>query len=145
MKSLSAPEKEDLTKIKSLVYNEINSVILHSLKARSVYGDTFRFGDGVRRTGYPGILIESMDFQELAAWLAIRSAMANFPCPKCLVPKSQLSQLTKRFEHRTPASMEAVLNQARRKHTKGEKEAVLKNSGIQCQGECFLFQFCPFS
>ncbi|KAJ6578565.1 hypothetical protein B0H19DRAFT_931247 [Mycena capillaripes] len=130
MKSLSAPEKEDLTKIKSLVYNEINSVILHSLKARSGYGDTFRFGDGVRRTGYPGILIESMDFQELAAWLAIRSAMANFPCPKCLVPKSQLSQLTKRFEHRTPASMEAVLNQARRKHTKGEKEAVLRNSGI---------------
>ncbi|KAJ7146207.1 hypothetical protein C8R44DRAFT_897736 [Mycena epipterygia] len=130
MNSLSAPEKEDLTKIKSLVYNEINSVILHSLKARSVYGDTFRFGDGMRRTGYPGILIESMDFQELAAWLAIRSAAANFPCPKCLVPKLQLSQLTKRFEHRTPAFMEVVLNQARRKHTKGEKEAVLRNSGI---------------
>ncbi|KAJ6548779.1 hypothetical protein B0H19DRAFT_1299816 [Mycena capillaripes] len=121
---------QDVSKLKSLIYNEINSVILRSLKARSRYGDTLRFGDGVRRTGYPGILIESMDFQELAAWLAIRSAMANFPCPKCLAPKLQLSHLTKRFEHRTPTTVQAALNRARKKHTKGEKEAVLRNAGI---------------
>ncbi|KAJ7194518.1 hypothetical protein GGX14DRAFT_404564 [Mycena pura] len=41
--SLSGREQEDLAKLKGRVYNEINSVILRSLMARSVYGDTFRF------------------------------------------------------------------------------------------------------
>jgi hypothetical protein len=40
--------------------------------------------------------------------------------------------------------MEAVLNQARRKHTKGEKEAVLKNSGIHNVKASIFFFFFNF-
>lgn len=82
------------------------------------------------RTAYPGIFIESMDFQELAAWLAMRSAAAKHPCPKCLVPQDRLCELTKRFPLRTPAAMKEVLETALRKSTKTAKEEVLKGSGL---------------
>ncbi|KAJ7210005.1 hypothetical protein GGX14DRAFT_565809 [Mycena pura] len=129
-KTLSGPEKEDFARLKSTIYNSINSKILDSLKARSHYGETFRFGDGIYRTAYPGILIESMDFQELACWLAIRSAIANFPCPKCLVPKHRLAELTQPFKHRSPAAMANVVRRARKKGTKKEREVLLRNSGL---------------
>ncbi|KAJ7760324.1 hypothetical protein B0H14DRAFT_3511124 [Mycena olivaceomarginata] len=80
-KSLTNMEKDDLSRVKSAVYNQINSVILDPVRRRSRSGSTLRCGDGVQRTGIPGILIQSMDFQEIAAWLAMRSAQANFPCP----------------------------------------------------------------
>ncbi|KAJ7816411.1 hypothetical protein B0H14DRAFT_2602673 [Mycena olivaceomarginata] len=54
MKDLTAPEKEDVSKLKSLIYNEINSVILRSLKARSRYGDTLRFGMAYGKLGILG-------------------------------------------------------------------------------------------
>ncbi|KAJ7248325.1 hypothetical protein C8J57DRAFT_1475494 [Mycena rebaudengoi] len=117
-KTLSGPEREDFAKLRALIYNKINGVILDSLKRRSHYGDTFRFGDGQMRTAYPGIFIESMDFQELAAWLAMRSAAAKHPCPKCLVPQDRLS------------AMKEVLETALRKSTKTAKEEVLKGSGL---------------
>jgi hypothetical protein len=129
-KTLKGPEQEDLAKLRGLIYNEINSVILEPLKRRSSYGDTFRFGDGIVRRGYPGILIQSMDFQEIAAWLAMRSAQANFPCPKCLVPKDQLACLTRRFTQRTTATMRAVLQKAQGMRTKKDKEKVLRDSGL---------------
>ncbi|KAJ7314389.1 hypothetical protein DFH08DRAFT_716690, partial [Mycena albidolilacea] len=115
---------------KDLVYNKINSVILDSLHARSHYGATLQFGDGVVRTGHPGIMIESMDFQELSAWLAMRSAIATYPCPKCLVPKTQLASLEKWFERRTPDKIKAVLHKARAQYSKKDHKEVLKGSGL---------------
>ncbi|KAJ7194520.1 hypothetical protein GGX14DRAFT_377927, partial [Mycena pura] len=87
-------------------------------------------GDGVIRTGYPGILIESMDFQEIAAWFAMRSSQANFPCPKCLVPKEHLAHLTRQFLQRTTATMQAALRKARGKLTKKDKEKALRDFGL---------------
>jgi hypothetical protein len=144
-KSLSGPEAEDFAKLRSLVYNKINSVILESLRARSHYGATMRFGDGVVRTGHPGVLIESMDFQELAAWLAMRSAIATYPCPKCLVPKHELALLSKRHPLRTPAKMKAVLRKARSRFTKRDREEVLKNSGLHNVEVSHPFQVWPLS
>ncbi|KAJ7857468.1 hypothetical protein B0H14DRAFT_2578359 [Mycena olivaceomarginata] len=83
-KSLTNAEGEGLSRVKSAVYNQFNSVILDPVRRRSRSGSTLR-------TGIPGILIQSMDFQEIAVWLAMRSAQANFPCPKCLVPNSTAS------------------------------------------------------
>ncbi|KAJ7241737.1 hypothetical protein C8J57DRAFT_1726504 [Mycena rebaudengoi] len=139
-KSLASAEREDFAKLRALIYNRINAVILDSLKHRSRYGDTFRFGDGRCRTAYPGIFIESMDFQELAAWLAMRSAAAKYPCPKCLVPQDRLCELTKRFQLRTPTAMKAVLEKALGKNTKKAKEEVLKGSGLH-DVEQILWEF----
>ncbi|KAJ7278287.1 hypothetical protein C8J57DRAFT_1713178 [Mycena rebaudengoi] len=139
-KSLASAEREDFAKLRALIYNRINAVILDSLKHRSRYGDTFRFGDGRCRTAYPGIFIESMDFQELAAWLAMRSAAAKYPCSKCLVPQDRLCELTKRFQLRTPTAMKAVLEKALGKSTKKAKEEVLKGSGLH-DVEKILWEF----
>ncbi|KAJ7256631.1 hypothetical protein C8J57DRAFT_1074771, partial [Mycena rebaudengoi] len=139
-KSLASAEREDFAKLRALIYNRKNAVILDSLKHRSRYGDTFRFGDGRCRTAYPGIFIESMDFQELAAWLAMRSAAAKYPCPKCLVPQDRLCELTKRFQLRTPTAMKAALEKALGKNTKKAKEEVLKGSGLH-DVEQILWEF----
>lgn len=105
-------------------------MVLASLGSRSRNGETLRFGDGVTRTAYPGVLIESMDFEELAAWLAIRNSRANHPCPKCLVHHQDLHKLSERSDRRTPDSMQAVL--ARTKYlTATEREEVLKSYGLQ--------------
>ncbi|KAJ7272206.1 hypothetical protein C8J57DRAFT_1318109, partial [Mycena rebaudengoi] len=128
--TLSAPEKEDFIELCGKVYHGLNEKLLAPLKWRSHRGDTLRFGDGEHRTGFPGIEIQSMDFQEIAAWLGMRSSQANFPCPKCLVPKDKLHCLTRHFAHRTSASMAAVVHKAQSKLTKGEKEAVLKKAGL---------------
>ncbi|KAJ7213901.1 hypothetical protein GGX14DRAFT_563480 [Mycena pura] len=129
-KTLTAAEREDLTKLRGRIYNAINSHILGSTKIRTVNGATFKFGDGVFRTAIPGILIQSMDFQEIAAWLAMCSSQAKYPCPKCLVPSDQLEQLTKHFAHRTIDMMRRTLAKARRQLTKGDKERVLRGKGM---------------
>jgi hypothetical protein len=131
-------EKDDLSRVKSAVYNQINSVILDPVRRRSRSGSTLRCGDGVQRTGIPGILIQSMDFQEIAAWLAMRSAQANFPCPKCLVPKESLAQLTKRFVHRTIETMRATLLKARGQDTKTDRETILRSKGLHNIEVCQL-------
>ncbi|KAF7345920.1 hypothetical protein MVEN_01614300 [Mycena venus] len=121
-KNLNSREREDYTKLKGIIYNVINTVILRSLKRRSHYGDTFRFGDGVYRTVYPGFLIESMDFQELTAWLGMRSSQANFPCPK------------------NTAAMRDVIEDARCQQIKGDKEDILRSSGLH-DVEQILWEF----
>ncbi|KAJ7836877.1 hypothetical protein B0H14DRAFT_3704427 [Mycena olivaceomarginata] len=92
-----------------------------SLGSRSRNGETLRFGDGVTRTAYPGVLIESMDFEELAAWLAIR-------IHELII--HDLHKLSERSDRCTPDSMQAVL--ARTKYlTATEREEVLKSYGLQ--------------
>ncbi|KAJ7709357.1 hypothetical protein B0H14DRAFT_2415016, partial [Mycena olivaceomarginata] len=139
-KNLNSREREDYTKLKANIYNAINIVILQSLNRRSHYGDTLRFGDGIYRTGFPGILIESIDFQELAAWLGMRSSQANFPCPKCLVPMDFLAKLTQRFEHRNTASMRNIIEDARGQQTKRDKEEILRGAGLH-DVEQILWEF----
>ncbi|KAJ7853176.1 hypothetical protein B0H14DRAFT_2354488, partial [Mycena olivaceomarginata] len=72
---------------------------------------SLRFGDGVLRCAYPGVLIQSMDFEELAAWLGIRNSRANHPCPQCLVHHDEF-QLTNTFPLRTTESMSRALSRA---------------------------------
>jgi hypothetical protein len=83
-----------------------------------------------------------MDFQELAAWLGMRSSQANFPCPKCLVPKDFLSKLTQRFEHRNTASMRNIIEDARGQQTKRDKEEILRGAGLHDVEVSFQF-LCP--
>ncbi|KAF7325465.1 hypothetical protein MKEN_00395100 [Mycena kentingensis (nom. inval.)] len=139
-RNLSTAEKEDLVELQGLAYHGLNEHLLSSLKTRSHRGETLRFGDGVRRTGYPGIEIQSMDFQEIAAWLRMRASNALYSCPKCLVPKDWLYCLTRRFTLRTPRAMAKVVRKARKKSTKGDKEAVLKSAGLH-DGKQILWGF----
>jgi hypothetical protein len=109
-----------------------------SLGSRSRNGEALRFGDGVTQTAYPGVLIESMDFEELAAWLAIRNSQANHPCPTWLVHHNDLHKLSERFDRRTSDSMQAVLAQTKYLNAT-EREEILKSYGLQNFDVCQMF------
>lgn len=115
-------------------------MVLASLESRSRNGEALRFGDGVTRIVYPGILVESMDFEELAAWLAIRNSQANHPCPKCLVHHEDLHKLSADAELRTSASMRRVLNEATNLQAT-EREELLKSYGLQFFEVCCIFSW----
>ncbi|KAJ7822282.1 hypothetical protein B0H14DRAFT_3089030 [Mycena olivaceomarginata] len=99
-------------------------------KTRSWSGEPIRCPDNLVRVFHPGILIESLDGKEASYFNACRAALANFPCPKCLVHKSDLHRITREFTLRTTPTMKAVVVKAVRKTTKTEKENILKSYGL---------------
>ncbi|KAJ7062601.1 hypothetical protein C8F01DRAFT_1082248 [Mycena amicta] len=122
---------------KPTIYHAVCQVVmaLASLEPRSHNGEVLRFGDGVTRTAHPGVLIESMDFEEMAAWLAICNSRSNHPCPKCLVHHSDPHKLFERSERRSPQEMLRVPREAAKLHPT-QREDLLKGYG--------LHNFIPF-
>lgn len=110
-KTLSGARRAEYDRLKRKIYHAVCEMVLASLEPRSRNGEAIRFGEGVTRIAYPGILIESMDFEELAAWLAIRNSQANYPCPKCLVHHEDLHKLSVDVELHTSASKRRVFDQ----------------------------------
>jgi hypothetical protein len=102
---------------------------MESLRERSHHGEAIRFGDGVTRVAHPGILIESMDFEELAAWLAIRNSKSLHPCPQCLVHRDDLHQLSCSFPCRTVEGMSDALVRAPQ-NPKTARDEFLKAYGL---------------
>ncbi|KAJ7175526.1 hypothetical protein C8R46DRAFT_1249130 [Mycena filopes] len=88
---------------------------------------------------HPGILIESMDFEEVAAWLAIRNSRSLHPCPKCLVHHNDLHKLFECSVRRTPELMKDVLRRAARLKAT-EREELLKSYGLH-NFKLFLWKF----
>ncbi|KAJ7092345.1 hypothetical protein B0H15DRAFT_905706 [Mycena belliarum] len=138
-RTLRGTRRAEYDRLKREIYHTVCMVVLASLEPRSRNGEALRFGDGVTRIAYPGILVESMDFEELAAWLAIRNSRANHPCPKCLVYHDDLHKLSVDAELRTSASMRRIFNQAKRLPPT-QREELLKSYGLQFF-ELFLWRF----
>ena len=128
--SRSAAEKEEFAHFKREVYQKVLKKVFRSLKLCSHNGETHYCADGVNRVLYPGILIESQDAEEAAYFCGCRAAGANHPCPKCLVGKPYLHNISGDFELRTPESMQEVLLQASKAKTKVTKEKILKDNGM---------------
>ncbi|KAK6966916.1 hypothetical protein R3P38DRAFT_3337690 [Favolaschia claudopus] len=91
-------------KFKMKIYQRILSVIFSSLKSKS--------------------------WNEEAYFNGCRAALANHPCPKCLVHKDDLHCLTKVFTMRASEATESTICRARNAPTKGEKERILKKHGL---------------
>lgn len=123
-------ETLEFAHFKREVYQKILGRIFASLQPRSQRGETHHCNDGISRILYPGVLIESQDGEEASYFCACRAATANFPCPKCLVHKSNLSNITKTFEPRTSASMQFVLELASQATSKSSKERILQDHGL---------------
>lgn len=65
--TLTGSKRSEYDRLKRIIYRGVCQLVMASLERRSHNGETLRFGDGVVRTAYPGVLIESMDFEEMAA------------------------------------------------------------------------------
>ncbi|KAF7371708.1 hypothetical protein MVEN_00027300 [Mycena venus] len=138
-KTLSGNSRAEYDRLKRLIYHTVCEVVLGSLESRSRNGEAIRFGDGVTRIAHPGILIESMDFEEVAAWLAIRNSQANHPCPSCLISHDDLHKLSLIADIRTSASMQRIFAKASML-TATQREELLKSYGLHFF-ELFLWRF----
>ncbi|KAJ7084993.1 hypothetical protein C8R44DRAFT_753060 [Mycena epipterygia] len=112
------------------VYQRVLTVIFASLKSCSWNDETLECWDKLICVFHPGILITLLDGKEAAYFNACHAMLANYPCPKCLVPKCDLHRITKAFKLCTTESMKAVVQKALSVGTKSEKEEILKSNGI---------------
>jgi len=126
----NASETVEFGKFKREIYQLILSRIFGSLGRRSRNGEAHICNDNITRILHPGMLIESQDGEESAYFCACRAATANFPCPKCLVPKAQLHDITKSFQQRTTKSMRAVFECAVHTNSKTAKEQIFQAYGL---------------
>jgi hypothetical protein len=109
----------------------VASRVFSSLRQRSHSGEAMKCGDQLNRVLHPGILIESQDGEEANCFCACRaSGHAKFPCPKCLVHKDQLHNITGSFEPRTSESMRSVIQRASQALSKTDKEKILQSFGL---------------
>ncbi|KAJ6604998.1 hypothetical protein B0H10DRAFT_1922835 [Mycena sp. CBHHK59/15] len=136
--TLTGLTRSEYDRLKRLIYRGVCHLVMASLERRSHNGEALRFGDGVTRVAYPGVLIESMDFEELAAWLAIRNSTSLHPCPQCLVHKNDFPRLTKVFPEHTTESMSRTLTRAPAGKT--DRNEQLKQYGLH-DFEHFLWKF----
>ncbi|KAJ6534560.1 hypothetical protein B0H10DRAFT_1935182 [Mycena sp. CBHHK59/15] len=128
-RTLNTSARAEYDRLKRLIYHGVCKTIMASLQDRSHRGEALRFGDGVIRVAHPGVLIESMDFEELAAWLAIRNSRSLHPCPQCLVHKDDLHRLSRSYPARTADGMSAAFAQAPTS-SKTQRNDFLKSYGL---------------
>ncbi|KAJ7811933.1 hypothetical protein B0H13DRAFT_1666520 [Mycena leptocephala] len=138
-RNLNAAARAEYDRLKRLIYRGVCETVMASLQHRSHRGEALRFGDGIVRVAHPGVLIESMDFEELAAWLAIRNSRSLHPCPQCLVHKDDLHRLSRSYRLRTAAGMSTALAQAPIS-SKTQRNEFLKGYGLH-DFEHFLWSF----
>jgi hypothetical protein len=111
-----------------------------SLQRPARSGETVTCGDSLTRVLYPAIPYKSLDGEEACAVSACRAALANYPCPRCLIHKCDLHKITKVFPVRTVSSMQQVFEKASNAFTKTERERILQGVGLHftkvCTGHC---------
>lgn len=74
----------------------------------------------------------------------IRGFGGKCPCPICLVPDTQLSNLSERFELRTTETMQALVVSANSQDKVADGEEILKAAGlrkidVRVESPCFIF------
>ncbi len=138
----SATEILEFAQFKREVYQKVLKRVFRTLKRRSRYGEAHCCADKVIRILYPGILIESQDGEEASYFCACRAALANFPCPKCLVSKGDLHCVSKLFPKRTSESMRAVIQEVSMAPTKAKKEKLLQDYGLHDIEVCLKAVHC---
>ena len=89
------------------------------------------FGDAQVHVGHPGILIGSMDGEEVAHWTAVRAASVLHLCPKCLVHQCNLHSLSLSFKKRIIPLMQEALSKAQAAPNATQKEKILQSFGMR--------------
>ncbi|KIJ48974.1 hypothetical protein M422DRAFT_161929, partial [Sphaerobolus stellatus SS14] len=124
------PSSVELAQFKQEVYHKVLHVILKSIRKRSHHGDTLECGDRIRRVLSPGFLIHSVDGEEGCLTCGTRGANANHPCPKCLVAKEELTQLSKDFAPRLPLEMRVIFEKAKKILSSTARMSLLRGFGL---------------
>ena len=105
-------------------------VIFEPIKQPARTGIALFCADHIARILYPGIPIEALDGEEACAACACRAALANYPCPRCLVHHNQLAEIDKKFPPQTTQTMQQVYLNSQAAATKTAAEDILRNHGL---------------
>lgn len=102
-------------------------------------------GDKVKRVIYPGIPIQALDGEEATWASACQAALANYPCPRCLVQHSDLDKIDKSFTPRTTETMCQVYEDSLVATSKTASENILKAYGLhRTEVRCLLYVHFTF-
>ncbi|KAF9024771.1 hypothetical protein BDP27DRAFT_1248625 [Rhodocollybia butyracea] len=123
--------KKQWADFKSIVWHESFLKILESVTLISSTGQTLICADGIQRDLYPYILILSSDYEEQCVMTLIRGLRGLCPCPKCLVRKDDLSDLTKQSPLRTAQGTVDILKKVNTLTRQSDKEEILKQNGLR--------------
>ncbi|KAK7049204.1 hypothetical protein VNI00_005805 [Paramarasmius palmivorus] len=140
-------KKTSFVDFKAIVWHQSALKMFESVEIFCEVGCVMDCGDGVRRLLYPILLILSADYEEQCAMCLIRGLRSLHPCPKCMVGKEQLSQLSERFNERTPEDTARVLNDVASLTLKGDRDDLLKEYSLRYGQNAFLsfVNFNPYS
>ena len=61
----------------------------------------------------------------------IRGVGSKFPCPICMVPEDEMSDLEKYFDLRTTEQTEAIIKEARALTRAAARERLLQSNGLR--------------
>uniref|UniRef100_A0A8H8CLW5 Uncharacterized protein n=1 Tax=Psilocybe cubensis TaxID=181762 RepID=A0A8H8CLW5_PSICU len=122
--------KKIFVNFKRIVWHKGFHEILKSVQEYATTGYYAQCADNIVRWLFFFILILSADYEEQCVMALTRGATSNFPCPVCLVPKENLSNLTTVYPYRTSAEMKHIYTEAQN-FTAKDKENYLKEYGLR--------------
>ncbi|KIM72356.1 hypothetical protein PILCRDRAFT_93491 [Piloderma croceum F 1598] len=133
----NSPRTLEYANFKRRVYHKVMGVIFKPMENPSRSGMTLRCGDSIQRVLYPGIPIECLDGEEACSACACHAALANHPCPQCLVHHDLLDLIDRKFIPRTTETMRQVYYNSREAPTKTAAEDILKAHGLHATKNAF--------
>ncbi|KAG1743670.1 uncharacterized protein EDB91DRAFT_1236667 [Suillus paluster] len=121
--------KPGFINFKCVVWHEAFVKILLNLEQYSKTGYLYMCYDKIMRWLFPVILILSADYKEQCMMSLICSVQCKCPCPVCLIPVNELSDLSKTFAIRTAKDAQDALAVYKRSKTQGKE--LLKSLGLR--------------
>jgi hypothetical protein len=119
--------------------HKVFRIIFAPLLGPAKHGEALSCGDNIQRVCYPRIPVTSIDREEACSVSACRAALANFPCPRCLVHQNDLAKICKPFPLRTTETMRNVYADAMTAPTKTENERILQSAGLHATEVVHIF------
>ncbi|KAJ7201091.1 hypothetical protein GGX14DRAFT_659051 [Mycena pura] len=133
----NAAETIDWARFRREIVHKVFKIIFATLRKPAKHGEALTCGDEFQRVCYPGIPITSIDGEEACSVSACRAALANFPCPRCLVHHNDLGKICDCFTLRTTETMKQIYEDAMAAPTKTESEHILQSVGLHATENFF--------
>ncbi|EGO29424.1 hypothetical protein SERLADRAFT_433403 [Serpula lacrymans var. lacrymans S7.9] len=119
------------------VYHQVLGIVFKTLQRPARHGEAMKCGDSHNRIIHPGIPIKSLDGEESCVVTAMWAALANYPCPKCLVHHNELHNINGTFEPRITKTMQKAYLDSTRAPNKSEAERILQSRGLHATQNFF--------
>ncbi|KDN40330.1 hypothetical protein RSAG8_08240, partial [Rhizoctonia solani AG-8 WAC10335] len=121
----------DLAELRVRVYHDALEVIFGPLVFPAQFGVSIKCGDGQTRKFRPVLGAISADYKELCRITCILGHQSGFPCPICLVPRSQQGDLNRTWPHRTVNGSEKLVHRAQKAKYLKDRDEILSEQSLR--------------